>query len=219
MIKLAEILTILPETWKNGNSYFLDIGGGLVVDPGALKPEDINVNGPNVFVTHVHYDHIRGVESWLDDKGKFYCPESDVWMLDDVEANASKLFADKNTYPKPDVFLSDGQVINLTDKFRIQVYITPGHTEGSACLLLEQKENENFIPLAFFTGDTIFSNNIGRSDLAGGDPHKMRESILRLKGLFETWPDELVVLTGHGPVTNVESILKNNPYFRSNGLL
>lgn len=91
----------------------------------------------------------------------------------------------------PAVELAEGGVIRFGD-IRLDVLHTPGHTEGSVCLL----SNEAGI---LFSGDTLFSAGWGRVDLPGADPDAMIASLARLA----TLPDQLRVLPGHGPATTI----------------
>jgi glyoxylase-like metal-dependent hydrolase (beta-lactamase superfamily II) len=86
---------------------------------------------------------------------------------------------------------------------RIKVLHTPGHTQGG-CSLYCQEEGK------VITGDTLFADSIGRTDLPGGSHEQLLESI-RTK-LF-TLPDDVVAYPGHGPHTTIGHEKKCNPYF------
>lgn len=92
----------------------------------------------------------------------------------------------------PAVDLSEGSEIRFGD-IRLEVLHTPGHTEGSVCLLAEGER-------LLFSGDTLFAGGWGRVDLPGGDADQMVDSLSRLSGLA----DDLRVLPGHGPQTTIE---------------
>ena len=82
---------------------------------------------------------------------------------------------------------------------------TPGHTQGSACLLLEIEGEQPVL----FSGDHLFAGSIGRTDLPGGSYEQlmasMEEKILPLD-------DEIPVLPGHGPATTVGRERRTNPF-------
>ena len=213
---LADLLTIYPESWKHSNTYYLDLAGGILIDPGLDKTPDFTRPVAKIFATHGHYDHLRAIEAWLADGAEFYYPEGDLILLDDIEANASKLFADKRTFPQPDHLLKDLDQIDLGQGYAITCYHTPGHTPGSSCLLLSHQDPQGRTQmLCLFSGDTIFSNSVGRTDLLAGDPQAMEQSLNRLKELLATWPADLPILSGHGPATSRADLLSKNPYFRS----
>jgi glyoxylase-like metal-dependent hydrolase (beta-lactamase superfamily II) len=91
----------------------------------------------------------------------------------------------------PAVELAEGGLIRF-GSLRLRVLHTPGHTEGSVCLLAEDDAT-------LFSGDTLFAGGWGRVDLPGGDPAQMVESLGRLAAL----DDPLRVLPGHGSATTI----------------
>ena len=91
----------------------------------------------------------------------------------------------------PAVDLAEGGVVRFGD-VRLRVLYTPGHTEGSVCLLAEDDG-------LLYSGDTLFEAGWGRVDLPGGDPDAMVDSIARLTGL----DDRVAVLPGHGASTTI----------------
>ena len=91
----------------------------------------------------------------------------------------------------PAVDLAEGGVIRFGD-LRLRVLHTPGHTEGSVCLLAEDEG-------LLYSGDTLFAGGWGRVDLPGGDPAEMAASIARLAGL----EDHIGVFPGHGAATTI----------------
>jgi glyoxylase-like metal-dependent hydrolase (beta-lactamase superfamily II) len=91
----------------------------------------------------------------------------------------------------PAVDLAEGGEVRFGE-IRLRVLHTPGHTEGSVCLLSDEEG-------LLFSGDTLFPGGWGRVDFPGGSPEAMVESIGRLSGL----DDQLRVLPGHGPATTI----------------
>jgi glyoxylase-like metal-dependent hydrolase (beta-lactamase superfamily II) len=91
----------------------------------------------------------------------------------------------------PAVELAEGGEIRFGD-IRLRVLHTPGHTEGSVCLL---SDDDGLL----LSGDTLFASGWGRVDLPGGSPGQMVESLTRLAGL----EDRLGVLPGHGATTTI----------------
>ena len=91
----------------------------------------------------------------------------------------------------PAAELAEGGVIRFGD-VRLDVLHTPGHTEGSVCLVSREAG-------VVFSGDTLFPGGWGRVDLPGGDPDAMVESLRRMA----TLPDALRVLPGHGRATTI----------------
>jgi glyoxylase-like metal-dependent hydrolase (beta-lactamase superfamily II) len=91
----------------------------------------------------------------------------------------------------PAIDLAEGSKIRFGE-IALDVLHTPGHTEGSVCLLADSER-------LLFTGDTLFAGSWGRTDLAGGSEEQMVDSLSRLTALAE----DLKVLPGHGPQTTV----------------
>ena len=94
----------------------------------------------------------------------------------------------------------EGDVLNLAG-LSIRVIRTPGHTQGSVCLLVED---------AMFSGDTLFEGSCGRTDLPGGDWAQILQSLKRLKGLSGDYK----VYPGHGDATTLSAEQMYNPYMR-----
>jgi len=92
----------------------------------------------------------------------------------------------------PALDLAEGGVIRF-GSIRLDVLHTPGHTEGSICLLAD-------VERLLFSGDTLFRGGFGRVDLPGASPEAMVESLARLAGLDA----DLAVLPGHGARTTIE---------------
>jgi hydroxyacylglutathione hydrolase len=92
----------------------------------------------------------------------------------------------------PAIDLAEGSTIRFGD-IELEVLHTPGHTEGSVCLVARSER-------LLFTGDTLFAGSWGRTDLAGGSEDQMIESLARLS----TLADDLRVLPGHGSPSTIE---------------
>jgi hydroxyacylglutathione hydrolase len=93
----------------------------------------------------------------------------------------------------PALDLAEGSRIRFGE-ISLDVLHTPGHTEGSVCLLADSGR-------LLFTGDTLFAQGWGRTDLEGGSQEQMVDSLGRLSAL----PEDLKVLPGHGPQTTLEA--------------
>ena len=99
--------------------------------------------------------------------------------------------------------ISEGNVLEI-GAFRIEVLETPGHTLGGVCYLI--REGGECI---LASGDTLFAQSVGRTDLTGGEPSKLDDSLRKLSKL----PDSLVVLPGHGPETTIGEERQHNPFW------
>ena len=153
--------------------------------------------------THGHFDHVGGN---LQAVKAFGAPllihESDAAMLGRAAEVARMYGMQGENSPAPDSFLAEGMEI-VFGSHRMKVLHTPGHTQGGCCLYLEAEKK-------VITGDTLFADSIGRTDLPGGSHEQLLASI-RTK-LF-TLPDDVTAYPGHGPETTIGHEKRNNPYF------
>jgi hydroxyacylglutathione hydrolase len=140
--------------------------------------------------THRHWDHIGDNAAVAQQTGA----DIAAHLLDRHGLEAPQpLFAPFPIPPSvPAIDLAEGSEIRFGD-IRLEVLHTPGHTEGSVCLLAEGER-------LLLSGDTLFAGGWGRVDLPGGDAAQMVDSLARLSGLA----DDLRVLPGHGPQTTIE---------------
>ena len=177
-----------------------------VIDPGADHEKiiaavaDLELKPVICLNTHGHVDHIGAN---VDIVQKYAVPlamhPADAGMLqvsDDIEL--SLLLGARNS-PPPDRLLTEGDEIAV-GRTSLRVLHIPGHTPGSVGFLADQ---------VFFSGDTLFSGGVGRTDLPGGSWKDLERSI-REKIL--TLPESTVVLPGHGPWTTVEQEKVSNPF-------
>lgn len=139
--------------------------------------------------THGHWDHIGDNAAVASHTGA----EIAVHPLDRPRLERpDPLFAPLEIPPSvPAVELAEGGAIRF-GAIRLRVLHTPGHTEGSVCLLAEEEG-------LLYSGDTLFAAGWGRVDLPGGDAEAMVESIARLSA-FE---DRVAVFPGHGAPTTI----------------
>lgn len=139
--------------------------------------------------THGHWDHVGDNARVADRTGAAIA----VHPLDaDRLLRPDPIMAPFEIPPSvPAVDLADGAEISF-GSVRLTVLHTPGHTEGSVCLLAGELG-------LLFSGDTLFAGSFGRVDLPGGDEAAMADSLARLAGL----DPGLTVLPGHGPETSI----------------
>jgi glyoxylase-like metal-dependent hydrolase (beta-lactamase superfamily II) len=177
-----------------------------VVDPGA-EPERIFLEiaeaelKPVVIInTHGHVDHIGANRDMKDHFGvPLYIHAADSPMLGKIQQLELSLFLGAKDSPPADHLMSDGEEIKIGNSV-LRVLHTPGHSPGSVSLL-----GDGFL----LSGDTLFFEGVGRTDLPGGSQKQLEQS---LREKVMTLPDETVILPGHGPLTSVGQERVNNPF-------
>jgi hydroxyacylglutathione hydrolase len=175
-----------------------------IVDPGAdpgrifLDISRLSLKPVLILNTHGHLDHTGANK---DMKERFAAPllihAADRGLLDSAEQDELRFLLGAKDSPAADGFLEDGQVLPL-GRDSLRVLHTPGHTPGSVCFL-----GDHFL----LSGDTLFFEGVGRTDLPGGSARQLEASI-RTKIL--TLDDSLTVLPGHGPPTSIGQERSNN---------
>ncbi len=183
----------------------------IVIDPGDevgrihRRLTELGLKLKQILVTHAHIDHVGGALKLKRLTGApIYLNESDLPLLDMMEAQAAWLGVNAPETAPPDAPLADGQIVGL-EHYPAQVLHTPGHTQGSVCL--------HFAPLKLLiAGDTLFAGSIGRTDLPGGNFDQIIDS---LRSRLLKLPDETRVLPGHGPQTSIGEERGSNPFLQT----
>ena len=193
----ANTYLVCDETSRLG--FIVDLGGYSRELKNIIEKNDIQIQ--YIVLTHGHGDHIGGVQEHLKDfpDAKVVCSRAEEKMLLDPELNEAHHFGPEKVSFKPDILVDDGDTLtvgNMTMKF----IMTPGHTEGGMCILVDD---------VLFSGDTLFCRSIGRTDLAGGDFRTIMESIKKKLFLL---PDETQVLPGHMGATTIGDEKRGNPF-------
>lgn len=196
MIKrIGDNIILIQLSDIDSNIYVI---GDTVIDSGTgfnftrlrtlLKMLGKSLEGFNqVINTHAHFDHIGGNGYFTE--AKIAAHEDDAAVIENADEKKSYAeFFEGHLHPRNvDTRLKDGDMID-----GLKVIHTPGHTPGSICLL----DEKNGI---LFSGDTIFSDGAGRTDMPGGDDEALTRSIKLISGLKYS-----KILPGHG-----EPILEN----------
>ncbi|MDQ6673067.1 MAG: MBL fold metallo-hydrolase [Chloroflexota bacterium] len=184
-------------------------GEACVIDPGDEPEEilalarDMGVRITRVVASHAHLDHIMAARDIVEATGApFLMHASDVFIADSLpDAARNWLGREVRAAPRPDAFVVDGQDLEIAG-VNARVMHTPGHTPGSVCV---------YAPEAglLFSGDTLFRESIGRTDLPGGDAERLLRSISQR--LF-VLPEDTRVLPGHMQETSIGYERVHNPF-------
>ena len=184
---------------NNCNTYFIDGSKKIIIDPGhshlftnvdyelarlSVAISEIDV----VIATHGHPDHFEAATRFSG-TARFAMELEEYTLLKEVLGNFMEI-------PEPDFFLKEGDITIGDETF--QVIQTPGHTPGEICIYWPARK-------ALFSGDVIFRDGIGRTDLPGGVGKQLKERIKRLAKL-----DVEYLLPGHGDIISGKDAVEKN---------
>lgn len=188
---------------------------GMVVDPGCSDPSEEkklenfiaerNILIKYLVITHCHIDHILGCRFVKTKYSPIYlAPKDELQLIKEAKTQAYVFGLEIEDIPLPDDYLFENSNITLGNS-RVQIIFTPGHSPGEHCLYFKQ---ERFC----ITGDVLFQNSIGRTDLWRGDYSILLESIK--KKLFSL-PDEVIIYPGHGDSSKIGIEKTDNPFLQN----
>lgn len=174
-------------------------GEACLVDPAhdaeklLARAKELKLNVTRILLTHHHFDHLNAAMTMKARTGARVLAHAETARL-----AAGSVSVDDH--------LADGDSFSLGSE-TVQVLHTPGHAPGSLCFVIGGQW--------LITGDTLFVDNCGRTDLPGGDPRVLFESLQRLKQL----PDTLVVCSGHNygsvPTRTLGEEKRRNPVLKA----
>jgi glyoxylase-like metal-dependent hydrolase (beta-lactamase superfamily II) len=184
----------------------------IVVDPGCSNSEEehlvtsfIAENELRIkylLNTHCHIDHILGNRFIKEKYGcDFYAPELDLPLLDKALEQAKMFGLEINPSPLPDEFITEELLLKLGDS-EINFVFTPGHTPGEFCILFHKEK-------ICISGDVLFLEGIGRTDLWGGNYDTLLNSIKQKLFVLD---HDYKVFPGHGDSTTIGHEKTNNPF-------
>ena len=165
-----------------------------IYDEGVISYiEENGLQVKAILVTHGHYDHIQGLDGFLEKYPvPVYAHEDEQQVLTDGSKNLSAKFDKVYTFSDA-VSVKDGQILEIAG-FKVKVLHTPGHTCGSSCYYIEDEE-------VLFSGDTVFYRSVGRTDFPTGSYEKLIKSA---KEKIMTLPRSVKIYPGHMEETSVK---------------
>ena len=203
------IVNLYPGSFGS-NCYLVEDGGeALIVDPSAAasailrRLREDGCTPVGILLTHGHFDHIMSVDTLRQSEPglKVSIHEADTPMLTDPDKNGfAFFFRQDRAWNAADVLLRHGDTVTVGGS-ALTVVHTPGHSPGSSCFLCAEEK-------VMFTGDTLFSDNIGRCDLWGGSYATIRQSLKSLRN----YDGSITIYPGHGDDSKLARALDNTMY-------
>lgn len=186
----------------DANNYLLmdkNTKEAVLIDCSEYKQEiieDIYKLGAKVkyiLLTHGHFDHILGVNKMTEALGvDAYIKNADIILAENINTMPKLLNLPMAEVPIINGRIEDWQEFQLGEH-KIKAIPTPGHTEGGMSFLVDNE--------FLFSGDTLFCQSFGRTDLFGGNIKKLVNSI---KNVLFALEDNIIVYPGHGQSTTIK---------------
>ncbi len=203
-------ITNIPSGPLDVNTYIVadeETKKAFIVDPGGHNMRTVNLIADEgyeveyIILTHGHGDHIGGVTEYMKDypKAKLVAALAEKEMLGTAQFNLSMDVCSKKVELEADIWVDDGDSLDVGD-MKLHFLMTPGHTPGGMCILIDD---------VLFSGDTLFRQSVGRTDFAGGSFRQLAKSIR--EKLF-VLPDNTKVYPGHMGYTDIGFEKRNNPF-------
>jgi len=188
---------------------------GVIIDPGAYDRyeedeifrfvESKNIKLLYCLNTHGHIDHVFGNRFAVNFFNiPLYIHKEDLFLLENAKIQGMIYGLDVKESPIPNEYITDDMVLSIGDN-NIRFIHTPGHSPGGVCIV-------DHLNKVVFSGDTIFRDSIGRTDLSGGNIDILLESIHNK--LFCQCEDDYVIYPGHMDETTIGREKKYNPFLK-----
>jgi hydroxyacylglutathione hydrolase len=186
-----------------------------VIDPGCVgKSEELELQTfilnnelkvKYLINTHCHIDHIFGC-NFIKEKFNpiYFAPEKDIPLLQNAKMQAEMVGVQFSTSILPDEYVTEQTILKLGNS-ELKFLFTPGHTLGEYCIYMPEEK-------CCITGDVLFNDSIGRTDLWGGDYDTLIKSI---KNKLLTLPDETKIFPGHGDGSTILRERTQNPFLNN----
>lgn len=199
-MSLGELGTNCYIVYQQENALIFDPGGEAekviqFIDQHNLIPQAI-------LLTHAHFDHIGAVDTLRSHFNlDVYLHEEESHWLEEPQLNRSTAFTRKEVKTAPPEHLLKPGKLKISS-FEFEVIHTPGHSPGSVSFIFQEYK---FI----ISGDVLFKQGVGRTDLPGGSTEQLVRSI---REHLYTLEDDYIIYPGHGVKTSIGEEKRNNPY-------
>jgi len=208
------IIETFPVGWLQCNCTILgneETGEAIVIDPGddpmgvLARLGKHGLTAKQIVITHTHIDHVGAICELQEKAGTpASIHKADLFLFEKLDVQAQWIGMPMPKRGTIDHFVEDGDAVACLG-VELGVIHTPGHTPGSATFHLAGDRN------ILFTGDTLFAQSIGRTDLWGGSQQQILTSI---HSKLMTFDDDTLVIAGHGRETTIGHERRYNPFLK-----
>jgi hydroxyacylglutathione hydrolase len=206
------IIETFPVGWLQCNCTIIadeQTREAIVIDPGddpqeiLARLEEHGLTARQIICTHTHIDHVGAIfelQQRIETPASIH--KADLFLFEKLDVQAEWIGLPMPKRGSIEHFFKDGEAVSCRG-VEVGVIHTPGHTPGSATFHLAGDRN------ILFTGDTLFAESIGRTDLWGGSQPEILASIRKKLMPFD---DDTLVIAGHGQSTTIGHERRYNPF-------
>ena len=209
---MIEVKSFTFNDYQENTYLVIKDGKCIIIDPGNYYDDEnieikkfIQENSLSplfILITHVHIDHVLGIKYLADEYLiDTYIPKSEIDFHENMINYASMFGFDKYDHQNNVNLIDDSSKLTFLE-IPIEILSLPGHSPGHLGFYFREDK-------LCFSGDVLFKNSIGRTDLPGGSYDVLIKSI---KNKLFLLGDDDIVFPGHGPKTTIYEEKKNNPF-------